>query len=506
MSARDLGSLLGISTPHTDRVSCIAISPEADWVASGSFDGRVLLWRADGGQLFGGMALPLGTNGRSVEATALAVAPTQQILAIGGGDGAIRLWKADTWQPSTVCRGHTKQVAALAFDQTGDRLISCSFDGSVLLVRTADGSIERRVGELDTLCRSAALSPDGKVLAIGADDGAIYMFDSASDALLRKIDAHSEPVAGLAFTNAGDHLVSGSWDGSVRWWKVNSGARNAEHTRHNGKVTSVIAGAGWIASGSEDGTVIIVDSKSAEQVALLADNAYWVHCIAASNDKSLLVAGAQDSAVRVWDYSTSKLIWSSLNTAKDPKEERAVTRRSSSAPAVEPVDLYQEGDIVDASYSFKGVSMLSIQPKGRGTPKAIAISAPRSPNRITSKRTRQSPASNPAVEEALGKLARLRSDREVTIIVTTAHGILEEGRVEGTWEGREYSLGYRVHWEPGMLEASSMCVQDIVKLLEKRDLTEMEDDDFFGLSAHDLRDGQIEYKKPKWERARKPTS
>lgn len=504
MSEPDVGTLLGTFSPHTNRVSCVAISPDSDWIASGSFDGRVLLWRADGGQLFGGIAMPRGDRSRPLEVTALAVAQTVKILAIGGEDGAIRLWQTDTWQPKAVCQGHTRQVAALAFSPAGDRLLSCSFDGSVLMVRTADGSIERRIAKFETLCRSAAISPDGKAVAIGTDDGAVYIFDAAGGALLREIEAHSASVAGLAFIGTGDHLVSGSWDGSVKWWDVNSGTRFAEHTRHSdsGRVTSVAAGVGVIASGSEDGTVDIADTSSAQRVALLTDNAYWVHCIAASHDKSLVVAGAQDAAVRVWDYSSSKLIWSSLNSAKAPQEKRASHRPSKTTPAVDPADLYREGYIVDASYSFKGVSLLSIQPKGRGTPKAIDISAEQSPSRAASKRTRQSKTLNPLVEIAVGKLARLRSDREVTVIVTTDNGILEEGRVEGTWEGREYSLGYRVHWQPGMLETDGMCVQDIVELLGKRDLAEMEGEDFFGLSAHELRDGQAEYMKPKWKKAR----
>jgi hypothetical protein len=499
MSEHDSGTRLQSPfTPHTDRVSCVALSPDTSWVASGSFDGRVLLWHVDDGKVFGGIAMPPNDVGRRLNVSAMSVAKTVNVLAIGGEDGMVRLWNTDTWTPKAAYQGHTRDILALAFNPASDKLVSSALDYTVLL-RAADGSFEHRLATPRLkLCRSAAFSPNGKVVAVGADDGTVRIFDASAGSLLGTIDAHSAEVSGLAFAGKDDCLVSGSWDGSVKWWDLKTSALLAEHSRHSGKVTSISAGLGVIASGSEDGTVDIADAETAEQIVRLEDNAYWVHCTAVAHDQPLVVAGAQDSAVRLWSYSPSKLFWNSLNSERLAPAAPSSAKQRKNTRAVDPAELYRAGDIVTTHYSFTGVRVLSIQAKGRGTTKAIEVVADQPPRAASPKGKRPSKTGSPSAQLALGKLGRFRPDREVTVLATTTDGVLEEGRVEGNWEGREFSLDYRIHWEPGTVEALEMTVHDVVQMLEKKALADLNGDDFSGLSAYDLRNGQGEYKRPKW--------
>ena len=46
---------------------------------------------------------------------------------------------------------------------------------------------------------SVAYSPDGKMVATGAIDGAVHVIDSVSGNLIRKLEGHSKPVRSLSF-------------------------------------------------------------------------------------------------------------------------------------------------------------------------------------------------------------------------------------------------------------------------------------------------------------------
>lgn len=68
---------------------------------------------------------------------------------------------------------------------------------------------------------AVAWSPAG-LIATGARNGVICLFDAASGTFLGEIVVHGAPITALAFTATGHRLFSGSGDGSVAVLKVNS--------------------------------------------------------------------------------------------------------------------------------------------------------------------------------------------------------------------------------------------------------------------------------------------
>ena len=65
-----------------------------------------------------------------------------------------------------------------------------------------------------------AVSPDGRWVAAAGLDHAARVFDARTGALRGILAGDTERVSSLAF--AGDRLVTGSWDGSVRLWDLAS--------------------------------------------------------------------------------------------------------------------------------------------------------------------------------------------------------------------------------------------------------------------------------------------
>jgi serine/threonine protein kinase/WD40 repeat protein len=69
-----------------------------------------------------------------------------------------------------------------------------------------------------------AWSPDGQLLAVACDDRQIYIFETASKRLISVLQGHSNADIHVAFSHAGDFVISWSWDGTTRIWNPIQGS------------------------------------------------------------------------------------------------------------------------------------------------------------------------------------------------------------------------------------------------------------------------------------------
>lgn len=72
----------------------------------------------------------------------------------------------------------------------------------------------------EKLLTSLAFSPDGSLVAVGQEDGQIYLVDLESMEVIMALTGHRDRVTGLVFSADGLYLASGSLDGTVRIWGV----------------------------------------------------------------------------------------------------------------------------------------------------------------------------------------------------------------------------------------------------------------------------------------------
>ena len=67
---------------------------------------------------------------------------------------------------------------------------------------------------------SVAFSPDGQILASGSYDNTVRLWRVSDGTLLRILVGHTNLVLSVAFSPDGQTLASGSWDRTVRLWKL----------------------------------------------------------------------------------------------------------------------------------------------------------------------------------------------------------------------------------------------------------------------------------------------
>jgi WD40 repeat protein len=87
------------------------------------------------------------------------------------------------------------------------------------------------------------VSEDGKLLVSGSEDGMIRIWDMNSGEVLRAFQGHHHPVTSIAISPDNHTLVSGCKDGTLRQWVMDTGVRMKTMKLVNTEVTAVVYGA-----------------------------------------------------------------------------------------------------------------------------------------------------------------------------------------------------------------------------------------------------------------------
>jgi FOG: WD40 repeat len=127
--------------------------------------------------------------------------------------------------------------------------------------------------------------------------------------LVRTWKAHKSPITSLAFFPDGQRLLSASWDGTVRIWKVSDGTKMDELSLSRPIRFATLSPDGQLlAISTYDSTIQLWQFSDKTLLRTLTGHKDWVHEVFFSPDGKFLISGSKDGTVKVWQVSDGSLV------------------------------------------------------------------------------------------------------------------------------------------------------------------------------------------------------
>ncbi|MBM2813779.1 MAG: repeat protein [Ignavibacteria bacterium] len=245
---------------HIGEVNNISISGNDQWLASGSTDETVKIWDITTAKemktLYGHSDQVIGVyfNSDSINPR----------VASTSFDKTVKLWDVNLGSEIKTLYGHKESINNVAYSYDGKFIASCSDDKTVKIWST---DLTTKIPLLNLEGHEAPVltcifSFDSKYLASSDQIGEIIIWLMPEGRLIRKVRAHKDLIQDLSFAEDNKTLVSGSLDGVVKLWNVETG-ENLMNFETGVEVWSVdlVSDASIITLGCSDGTVRILTNK-----------------------------------------------------------------------------------------------------------------------------------------------------------------------------------------------------------------------------------------------------
>ncbi|OMH81861.1 Protein tipD [Zancudomyces culisetae] len=248
---------------NNSEIHSIAVSPMGGILAVGGIEPSVLLYDVDTGTLKGKL------RGSGAGINDVTFSSDGAIVAAASSDNSIYIWASNTGRLIKAFTGHISKVVVARFTLDMKILVSASNDRTVKVWDVKSGNYNEALsivtGHMDFGIRlwntktgerlkelkvhkdsivSLCLSPNGDQIAASSRDGSISVIDVLGFKVLRILTADGFVPSGIRskviYGPTGQHVVSGSNNGSLYFWDMEKSQAPAERLAlHHSSFASV---------------------------------------------------------------------------------------------------------------------------------------------------------------------------------------------------------------------------------------------------------------------------
>merc|ERR1712136_684944 len=274
--------------------------PVLQQMASCGVDRNVMIWDVTTG------LLRQLLEGHQMGVRCMAFAASNKVLVTGGFDYNLFVWNPYVGTSTHVIRGHVAPIVGIeVLGAASNQIVSADSEG---VLKTWDLGTYQLIQSIivDGLLslRVFVSVPTHKRIFVGDHDGEIWVYNSTTGCVIKKMTAHSKEVSGLLY--CGDrNVISVSWDTHIfvhdessetpRLWRS---AKNV----HHGDITCVAFSRhlGLVATGSIDCVISVREYERLRPVSSLLGHKSEILALAFVEPFPLLASTDAGGNVAIW--------------------------------------------------------------------------------------------------------------------------------------------------------------------------------------------------------------
>ena len=206
---------------HTKDVTCVAFSPDNRQIVSGGRDHQLKMWNVKGECMF---TMERDCHTDWVSCVRFSPAPQSPLIVSGGWDNLVKVWSLSEFRCLHTLKGHTGAVNSVAISPDGSLCASAGKDGTAKLWDLTRGEhlYELECGEpINQIC----FSPNRYWLCAATESG-IRIWDLENKDVVAELIPEIQKKAvkpectSISWSADGSTLYSGYTDNTVRVWGV----------------------------------------------------------------------------------------------------------------------------------------------------------------------------------------------------------------------------------------------------------------------------------------------
>ncbi|KAI8870249.1 WD40 repeat-like protein [Ramicandelaber brevisporus] len=248
----------------------------------------------------------------------IAVEPGNQWFATGSVDSTVKVWDVASGALKLTLTGHISAVRGIAISPRQPYMFTVGEDKTVKCWDLEQNKVVRQYhGHLGGVY-SVALHPRLDVLVTGGRDQVARVWDMRTRGEIMALEGHSGTISAIQCQAADPQVITGSHDQTVRLWDLAAGRTTAVLTHHSTSVRALVQHPTEFAFASAsadsvrkwrcpEGTLIDVfgTERAATATTTTTAAAGSIANGLALNDDGLLVAGCDDGALTMWDWTSA---------------------------------------------------------------------------------------------------------------------------------------------------------------------------------------------------------
>lgn len=228
-------------------------------------------------------------------------------------------------------------VFVLMFGAYATRAMSAGNQGSEKSPQVEQGaSPEMFVPSGSAGLNHLTYSADGSLLGAGSFDNTVKIFDVRSNLEVRKFSGHVASITGVAILSNDDTVISGSEDGTIRFWSLEKG--DAVRTvRVGGRVAGLaVSGDGHLlvvasehsgSVGNSNSELLLWSVLRGEWLPALTSQQAKIQAVTISQDGKVIASGDEQHTIKLWNAESGAQILA-INTDKGTVQSLAFNRNA----------------------------------------------------------------------------------------------------------------------------------------------------------------------------------